>query len=83
MSEEDVFHFQELTSAVGVLLLAPWLPTLPLHSRGHGRHQSLWKVAMKVMTFEGNREAREALTLSVAGVLTIMLVWNVMMLLFY
>jgi hypothetical protein len=38
---------------------------------------------MKIVRFEGNREAREALTLSVTGVLAVMLVWNLMMLLFY
>jgi len=37
---------------------------------------------MKIVRFEVNREAREALTLSVAGVLTVMLMWNLMMLLF-
>ena len=38
---------------------------------------------MKIARFEGSREAREALTLSVAGVIVIMLVWNLVMLLFY
>jgi hypothetical protein len=38
---------------------------------------------MKTARFEGNREAREALALSVAGVIFAMLMWNVMMLLFY
>jgi hypothetical protein len=33
--------------------------------------------------FEGNREAREALTLSVAGVILAMVIWSLMMLLFY
>jgi len=33
--------------------------------------------------FEGNCEARQALALSVAGVMTIMLTWNLIMLLFY
>jgi hypothetical protein len=38
---------------------------------------------MKTARFEGNREAREALTLSVAGVIVAMLFWNLMMLLWY
>jgi hypothetical protein len=33
--------------------------------------------------FEGNREVRQALALSVAGVVTIMLVWNLIMLYLY
>ena len=43
----------------------------------------LWKSAMNTARFEVNREAREALTLSVAGVMAIMLVWNLVMLLLY
>jgi hypothetical protein len=38
---------------------------------------------MKTARFEANREAREALALSVAGVIFAMLMWNLMMLLFY
>jgi len=38
---------------------------------------------MKIERFEGNREARQALALSVAGVILAMLIWNLMMLLFY
>jgi hypothetical protein len=38
---------------------------------------------MKTVGFEVNREARQALTLSVAGVMAIMLVWNLAMLLLY
>jgi hypothetical protein len=38
---------------------------------------------MKIVRSEGNREAREALALSVAGVIFAMLMWNLMMLLFY
>jgi hypothetical protein len=38
---------------------------------------------MNTARFEVNREAREALTLSVAGVMAIMLVWNLVMLLLY
>jgi hypothetical protein len=30
--------------------------------------------------FEGNREARQALALSIAGVMTILLIWNLIML---
>jgi hypothetical protein len=41
------------------------------------------RVVVKVERFEGNREARQALALSVAGVITIMLIWNLIMLLFY
>jgi hypothetical protein len=38
---------------------------------------------MKIGRFERNREAREALALSVAGVIFAMLMWNFMMLLWY
>jgi hypothetical protein len=38
---------------------------------------------VKAEKFEGNREAREALTLSVAGVILAMVIWSLMMLLFY
>jgi hypothetical protein len=38
---------------------------------------------MKTARFEGNREAREALTLSVTGVILAMLIWSLMVLLFY
>jgi hypothetical protein len=43
----------------------------------HGRS------AAKAEKFEGNREARRALALSAAGVMTIMLIWNLIMLFFY
>ena len=43
----------------------------------HGR------VVVKAERFEGNREARQALALSVAGVMTIMLFWNLIMLYLY
>jgi hypothetical protein len=39
--------------------------------------------AVKAEKFEGNREAREALALSVAGVIFAMLIWSLMLLLFY
>jgi hypothetical protein len=39
--------------------------------------------AVKAEKFEGNREAREALGLSIAGVILAMLIWSLMMLLFY
>lgn len=39
--------------------------------------------AVKAEKLEGNREAREALTLSIAGVVFAMLIWSLMMLLFY
>jgi hypothetical protein len=38
---------------------------------------------VKADRFEGNREAREALALSVGGVIFAMLIWSLMMLLFY
>jgi hypothetical protein len=38
---------------------------------------------MRTLRFEGNHEARQALALSVAGVMAIMLVWNLVMLLLY
>jgi hypothetical protein len=41
------------------------------------------RVRVKAESFEGNREARQALALSVAGVVTIMLVWNLIMLFLY
>jgi hypothetical protein len=43
----------------------------------HGR------VVVKAERFEGNREARQALALSLAGVMTIMLIWNLVMLFLY
>jgi len=43
----------------------------------HGR------VVAKAEKFEGNREARQALALSVAGVIIIMLIWNLTMLFLY
>ena len=41
------------------------------------------RLAVKAEEFEGNREAREALALSVAGVMVAMLMWRLMILLFY
>jgi len=41
------------------------------------------RLAVKAEKFEGNREARQALALSVAGVIVAMLFWNLMMLLWY
>jgi hypothetical protein len=41
------------------------------------------KLAVRAERFDGNREARQALALSVAGVVTIMLVWNLIMLFLY
>ena len=38
---------------------------------------------MKTARTEGNRDARQALTLSVAGVMAIMLFWNLAMLVLY
>jgi hypothetical protein len=43
----------------------------------HGRS------AVKAEKFEGNREARQALALSAAGVMALMLIWNLIMLLSY
>jgi hypothetical protein len=43
----------------------------------HGR------VVAKAEKFEGNRQARQALALSVAGVIIIMLIWNLTMLFLY
>jgi hypothetical protein len=39
--------------------------------------------AVKAERFEGNHEARQALGLSLAGVIVAMLMWSLMMLLFY
>jgi hypothetical protein len=41
------------------------------------------KLAARVERFDGNREARQALALSVAGVMAIMLIWNLIMLILY
>jgi len=41
------------------------------------------KLAVTAERFDVNREARQALALSVAGVVTIMLVWNFIMLFLY
>jgi hypothetical protein len=41
------------------------------------------RVVVKAERFEGNREARQALALSIAGVMTIMLIWNLIMLFLY
>jgi hypothetical protein len=41
------------------------------------------RVVVKADRFEGNREAGQALALSIAGVMTIMLVWNLIMLFLY
>ena len=41
------------------------------------------RLAVKAEKFQGNREARQALALSVAGVMVAMLIWTLMMLLFY
>jgi hypothetical protein len=34
------------------------------------------RMFVRAERFEGNREARQALALSIAGVMTIMLIWN-------
>jgi len=39
--------------------------------------------AVKAEKFEGNREARQALALSVAGVVAIMLIWNLVIWILY
>jgi hypothetical protein len=39
--------------------------------------------AVKAEKFEGKHEARQALALSLAGVIVAMLVWSLMMLLWY
>jgi hypothetical protein len=41
------------------------------------------KLAVMAERFDGNQEAKQALALSVAGVVTIMLVWNLIMLFLY
>jgi hypothetical protein len=41
------------------------------------------RMFVRVESFEGNREARQALALSLAGVVTIMLIWNLIMLFLY
>jgi hypothetical protein len=41
------------------------------------------RIVAKAESFEDNREARQALALSIAGVVTIMLIWNLIMLYLY
>jgi hypothetical protein len=41
------------------------------------------RIIVKAESFEGNREARQALALSLTGVMTIMLIWNLIMLYLY
>ena len=41
------------------------------------------RTVVKAEKFEGNREAGQALALSVAGVMTIILIWNLIMLYLY
>ena len=41
------------------------------------------RLAAKAQKFEGNREAKQALALSIAGVMTIMLIWNLVMLILF
>ena len=41
------------------------------------------RIIAKAERYEGNREARQALALSIAGVVTIMLIWNLIMLYLY
>jgi len=50
-------------------------PPAPHPQRGHGSHPN-GALIMKIEWFAGQREAREALVLSVAGVTTIMLIAN-------
>jgi hypothetical protein len=56
--------------------------------QARGRHNKVFtilpgKFVVMAEKFDGNREARQALALSVAGVVTIMLVWNLIMLFLY
>jgi adenosine/AMP kinase len=64
---------------------ASWLANSPIPSKAEvtAAINLCESSTMKIVRFEGNREAREALTLSVVGVMAIMLVWNLMMLLWY
>jgi len=41
------------------------------------------RLAVKAEKFQGNREARQALALSVAGVMVAMLMWTLMLLLYF
>jgi hypothetical protein len=41
------------------------------------------RVVVKAERFEGNHEARQALALSIGGVMIIMLIWNLIMLFLY
>ena len=41
------------------------------------------RMVVKAERFGGNREARQALALSIAGVMTIMLIWNLIMVYLY
>jgi hypothetical protein len=57
----------------------------PANARTEGRSWAklLRTLAMKTARFAGHHEAREALVLSVAGVTTIMLIANFLLLIFY
>jgi hypothetical protein len=41
------------------------------------------RMVVKAERFGGNREARQALALSIAGVMTIMMIWNLIMVYLY
>jgi len=41
------------------------------------------RMVVKAERFEGNREATQALALSITGVMTIMLIWNLIMVYLY
>jgi len=41
------------------------------------------RMVVKAERFEGNREATQALAFSIAGVMTIMLIWNLIMVYLY
>jgi hypothetical protein len=58
---------------VGLAVLTPVRPKEPASRR----------LMMRIVRFEDNREARQALALSVAGVMVAMLMWTLVILLFY
>jgi hypothetical protein len=72
-------NFARLRCSLG----APWSLTTTDPEPRSRTPPFLWKSTMKTVGFEVNREARQALTLSVAGVMAIMLVWNLAMLLLH
>ena len=71
-SRKRVHYFIDAFANNGVMTSSP---PRGLATRGPDR----WKIDQNAERFERNREARHALALSVAGVMTVMVVWNLML----